>query len=144
MRYAVKSIAIAALALAGCSLFPQPAEAGTVVVSWVNPTMNTDGSTIPTAQGQPEALQRWRVEYGSCSATNTLAVKAGEFVRDRAPAGLPITSATQNLPAGNTCVRVLVANTAGVESDASNTVSRVIPAAKPAPPTDVTVALQGS
>lgn len=144
MHHAIKSLVILAVALAGCSLFPPSAEAGTVVVTWVNPVTNTDGSQIPTTQGQPEALQRWRIEYGSCTAANAFNVKAGEFFRDRIPGGPEITSATQNLPAGNTCIRVLVANAGGMESDASDTASRVIPPGKPGKPTNVTVALQGT
>lgn len=133
---------LALVALAGCSLLNSPpANAGTVVVTWVNPTTNTDGSSIPATQGQPEALQRWRLEYGTCLAGNAFGVKAGEFVRDRAAGGPVLTTATQNLPAGLTCVRVFVQNTAGGESDASNVGTRDIPPGRPSPPTNVTVAL---
>jgi hypothetical protein len=140
------SYLLALFALAGCALFNSPPAnaGGTVIVTWANPLLNDDSTTIPLTQGAPEALQRWRIEYGSCGAGGAFSVKAGEFVRDRAVGGAALVSATQNLPAGLTCVRVFVANVAGIESDASNVASRNVPAAKPGPPTQVLVALQGS
>lgn len=136
---------VAVLALTGCSLLrSEPAEAGTVVVSWTNPVDNTDGSLIPATQGEPEALQSWRIEYGTCAAGNTFGTRIGEFIRTRAVAGPTLTSTTQNLPAGPKCFRVYVANFAARESDASNVAARDIPAATPRAPTNVAVALQGS
>lgn len=129
---------VAMLALAGCSLLHSPpVQAGTLIVTWVNPTTNVDGSIISTVQGQTEALQVWRIEYGTCLAGNAFGVKAGEFVRTRAAGGPEIATATNNVPPGLTCVRVSVANVAGNESGASNVASRTIAPAVPNPPTNV-------
>lgn len=126
------------LALAGCAaLHSPPASAGTLVVAWTNPTTNTDGSAIQSTQGQPEALQTWRIEYGTCAAGNTFGTKAGEFTRVRSTAGPELTGATMNVPPGQTCARVFVSNSAGGESSASNVASRVIAPAVPNPPTNL-------
>lgn len=130
--------------LVGCSLFPPRAQGATVVISWVNPVTNTDDTPIPTAQGEPEALQAWRIEYGSCTATGEFGIRIGEFTRTRATLGPALESATQNLPPGQKCFRVYVSNTFGVESGASNVAAREVPAATPRPPTNVTATLQGS
>lgn len=139
-------LSIAALVLlAGCSLLNSPpANAGTVVVSWINPTLNTDDSLIPTTQGEPEALQSWRIEFGTCAAGGTFGTALGEFTRTRATAGAPLVTATQNVPAGPKCFRVFVRNFAGNESNASNVSARDVPAATPRPATNVTAVLQGS
>jgi hypothetical protein len=141
----MKFLSVASLlAIAGCSvLHSPPANAGTVIVSWDNPTLNTDDTAIAATQGEPEALQTWRIEYGTCAGT-AFGTKLGEFVRVRAAAGLPLTSATQNLPAGNKCFRVFVANFAARESGASNVSVRDIPAATPKPPVNVSAVLSGS
>lgn len=129
---------VAILALAGCSLFHSPpAEAATVIVTWTNPTLNMDDTPIPATQGQPEALQTWRIEYGTCAAGGAFGTRVGEFTRTRTTGGPVLTSATQNLPAGNTCVRVFVSNFAGRESDASNVVARDVPAGRPRPAVNV-------
>jgi hypothetical protein len=136
---------VASLALAGCSLFrAEPAEAGTVVVSWTNPTLNTDDSPIPTTQGDPEALQSWRIEFGTCAAGGAFGATLGEFIRTRPTAGAPLATATQNVPAGPKCFRVFVRNFMGNESTASNVSARDIPAGTPRPATNVTAVLQGS
>jgi hypothetical protein len=126
------------LALAACAVFNSPpTKASTITATWVNPTTNTDGSTIPTTAGAPEALQTWRVEYGTCVA-GAFGVKAGEFIRTRAAGGPELTTATNNVPPGLTCVRVFVGNQAGRESDASNVASRVVEPSRPNPPNNVT------
>jgi hypothetical protein len=131
-----KFVSLVALALVGCSMFHSPpAAAATITVTWSNPLTNTDGSTI--LDTGPESLNTWRIEYGTCVA-GAFGVKAGEFVRTRAVGGAPLTTATNNVPPGLTCVRAFVANVSGVESDASNVSSRTVPASKPNPPTNVT------
>lgn len=136
---------VAMFALAGCSLLHSPpAEAGTVVVSWVNPVLNTDDSPIPPTQGDPEAIQSWRIEYGTCLAGGAFGASLGEFVRTRATAGPVLTSATNNVGTGEKCFRVFVRNFMGNESAASNVALRVIPAGTPRPATNVTAVLQGS
>lgn len=135
----------AVIVLAGCSLLNSPpAEAGTVVATWVNPTLNVDDSPIPAAQGQPEALQSWRIEWGTCAAGNTFGTLIGSVVRERVTGGPELTTATVNVPAGPKCFRVMVANFAGNYSDASNVAARDVPASKPRPPINVTAVLQGS
>jgi hypothetical protein len=138
---------VAVLAIAGCSLLHSPpAAAGTITVTWTNPTTNADppvNSPIPDTQGLPEALQTWRIEYGTCSAGNTFGTKLGEFTRARATGGAPLTTATNNVPPGNTCVRVYVANFAGNESVASNVAVRNVPASTPGPVTNVQAVLGG-
>lgn len=139
-------LSVAALVvLAGCSLLNSPpAEAGTVVVSWENPVTNVDDTPIPTTQGQPEALQSWRIEWGTCAAGNTFGTLIGSVVRDRVTAGPSLTTATVNVPVGPKCFRVFVANFAGNFSDASNVSARDVPASRPRPPINVTAVLQGS
>jgi hypothetical protein len=116
----------AVAALVGC------AAAATVTVSWTPPVTNTDGSAIAaTGAG---SLTQYRIEYGTCSAPNTFGTKAGEVTR-----AAPATGTTLNLQPGTTCVRVFVANTYGVESDASNVTTTVVNPPKPSAPTNVTV-----
>ena len=127
---------LAVFALAGCSLFHSPpANAGTLTATWDNPTTNTDGTPIPDTG--PESLQTWRIEYGTCSAPGVFGVKAGELIRTRVVGGPPLTTVTNNLAPGNTCIRVFVANAAGNESTPSNVASKVIDAATPRAPTNV-------
>jgi hypothetical protein len=124
------------LALAACASFHSPpTEAATITATWTNPTTNTDGSEIPATQGQPEALQTWRIEYGTC-VSGAFGVKAGEFIRTRTTGGPALTTATNNVPTGLTCVRVFVANVAGNESAPSNVASRVVAPSTPSPPTN--------
>ena len=138
-------LVLCALALAGCSLFrSEPAEAGTVIVSWVNPVLNVDDSAIPPTQGDPEAIQSWRIEYGTCLAGGAFGASLGEFTRTRATAGPVLTSATNNVGAGQKCFRVFVRNFIGNESAASNVSLRDVPAGTPRPATNVTAILQGS
>lgn len=128
---------LAALALAGCSLFhTEPAHSATLVASWDNPVINTDGSTI--ADTGVESLASVRIEFGTCAADGvSFGVKAGEFSRTRV-AGQPLPStATNNVPPGKTCIRVLVRNVAGNESPPSNVANHVYPAATPSAPKNV-------
>lgn len=108
------------------------ARAATVTVSWTNPTTNTDTSSIPaTGDG---SLQAWRIEYGTCTASNGFGTKAGEVVRNRtSPTGPQLTSTTLNLQPSTTCIRAFVANTYNIESDPSNVVSKVVSPPKPGP-----------
>jgi len=127
------------VALLGCSLLRSPpASASTITVTWVNPTTNTDNSTI-TDTGA-ESLQSWRIEFGSCGANNTFGTKAGEFVRTRTIGGAPITTATNNVPAGQTCVRVSVSNQGAKESAPSNVAVTVVEPSTPRAPANVIAA----
>ncbi len=131
MRKHLFVAAVAAL-LSACATI---AGASTITVTWDNPTDNTDSSLIPATQGAPEALQTWRIEYGTCVGS-AFGTKAGEFTRTRAVGGPPLTTATNNVPTGLTCVRVLVANTAGNESSPSNVASRTVAPSTPKNPTN--------
>lgn len=124
---------VALVALAGCSLLHSPpAGAATSVITWANPTTNTDGSPI-IATGDETSLASWRIEFGTC-ASGAFGTKAGEVVR----AGAALTTATLNTQSGLKCFRVFVTNVAGVESNASNVASRTIAAPTPNAPTSAT------
>lgn len=111
----------------------------TVTVTGTNPTTNTDGSTIAaTGAG---SLTTLRIEYGTCSAPNVFGTKAGEVSRAAGAPGANFSQAL-NLQPGTTCVRALVANTYGVESDASNVAAKVVDPPKPGPPQLTTIAAQ--
>lgn len=132
---------VALVALGGCSLLHSPpADAATSVVSWVNPTTNTDNSPISDAAGDETRLQSWRIEYGTCSAPNVFGTSIGSVVRDRVAGGPLLTGATLNTQSGVKCFRVYVTNLAARESDASNVASRTIEAPQPRSPTGVTAA----
>jgi hypothetical protein len=108
------------------------AQAATVTVTWVLPTTNTDGSTIPaTGAG---SLASVRVEYGTCNGT-AFGTKAGEVSR---PGNS--TTATLNLQPGTTCVRAFATNTYGIESPASNVASKVVDPPTPNAPQLTTIA----
>jgi len=109
-------------------LFGSLAGATTVTVTWSPPTQNTDDSAIPASGAG--SLKTYRIEYGTCSAPGVFAVKAGEVTRTA-----PASSTVLNLNPGTTCVRVFVANTYDVESDASNVATSVVPFPRPKAPT---------
>lgn len=124
------------LALAACATHSPPAGAATVTVTWENPTLNVDGTPIPDAG--LESLQYVRIEYGSCINGTQFGTKAGEFIRTRAAGQPMLTTATNNVPPGLTCIRAFVQNMAGNESPPSNVASHAVPAATPRAPTNVT------
>lgn len=132
---------VALVALAGCSLLHSPpADAATSVISWTNPSANTDNSPIVDTVGDETRIESWRIEYGTCSAPNVFGSPIGSVVRTRAVAGPLLTSATLNTQSGVKCFRVYVTNGAARESDASNVASRTIDAPTPRSPTNVTAA----
>lgn len=126
-----RSRVVIGLALLGFMVFQivaGVANAATVTVTWVPPTTNTDGSTIPaTGIG---SLKTYRIEYGTCSANGVFGTKAGEVTRSA-----PASTAVLNLNPGTACVRVVVSNTYDIESDASNVATSVVPFPKPSAPT---------
>lgn len=132
---------VAIVALAGCSLLHSPpAEAGTSIITWVNPANNVDNSAIVDNGTDESSLASWRVEYGTCSAPNVLGTKIGEVIRTRPAPATPLTSTVLNTQSGVKCFRVLVTNVAGNQSDASNVASRTVEAPTPRNPTGVTAA----
>ncbi len=116
---------IVALALLGGTTL---VSAATVTITWTPPTTNTDNSAIP-ASGEG-SLKTYRIEYGTCSANGVFGTKVGEVTRTA-----PASSTVLNLNPGTTCVRVFVANTYDVESDASNVATSVVPFPRPWAPT---------
>jgi hypothetical protein len=127
------------LVLAAALIMCTAAEAGTVTYQGTNPTKNTDDSTIPaTGAG---SLTQLRIEYGTCSAPNVFGTKAGEVTRTSPAAGATFTG-TLNLQPGTSCIRILVQNTYGSESDPSNITTRTVDPPKPMPPTLVSAAPQ--
>lgn len=111
------------------ALLPVTAFGATATLTWVNPTTNTDGTTIPaTGTG---ALTSTRVEYGTCAGTNVFGTKLGEQV-----ATMPATTTTfSTLNAGTLyCFRAFSKNSYGSESGASAVVSKTTPAPTPNPP----------
>ncbi len=131
-------IGLAAIALLATCLVGI-ARAATVTYSGTNPTLNTDDTPIPaTGAG---SLTQLRIEYGTCVGT-AFGTKAGEVLRTSPAAGANFTGSL-NLQPGTTCIRVLVQNTYGSESQPSNVVSRVVDPPIPKPPTLAAVALAG-
>lgn len=127
---------LALVLLVGCSLLHSPpVHASTLTVTWVNPTTNTDGSTI--ADTGAESLASVRVEFGTCNGA-AFGTKAGEFTRTRTTGQAMLTTATNNVPPGNTCVRALITNASGKESVASNVSATVVQPSTPNAPTNVT------
>ena len=130
---------VALLALAACATHSPPADAATSVITWSNPTTNTDNSPIVDTAGDETRLESWRIEYGTCSAPNVFGTGIGSVIRPRVAGGPLLTSATLNTQSGVKCFRVYATNLIGVESDASNVASRTIDPPKPRAPTGVTV-----
>ncbi len=129
---------VAVLALVACATHSPPADAATSVVSWTNPTTNTDTSPIVDTAGDETRLESWRIEYGTCSAPNVFGARIGDVVRMRPAGSPPLTSATLNTQSGVKCFRIYVANAVAQESDASNVTSRTIDPPKPRSPTGAT------
>lgn len=101
-------VALPALLIAGAAL------AGSMHVTWTNPTKNTDDTDIP-ASGDG-SLDTLRVEYGYCAGAE-FGARLGEVVVNAPATSVDI----GNLPPGNNyCVRVFARNTLGAESDQSN------------------------
>lgn len=95
--------------LLGCGV----AQAAKVPVSGLNPTQNTDGSSLTD-------LAQIRIEWGSCVGNTFGTVQAGVVITATVPGAK---FSTFIYPTGLTkvCVRAYAINTAGVSSDASNT-----------------------
>ena len=106
---------------------------GGVVVTWSNPTANTDGSSIPASGAG--SLTSTRVEYGTCSGSS-FGTKSGEV-----PVPAPATSVDLGtLAPGTWCFRAFAKNTYGNESAASNVAAKTINSPVPNPPTILTIA----
>ena len=124
-----KIIAVfASLIVAWVCFMSMTAFAADAVVSWTNPTQNTDGSAIPASGAG--SLTGTRVEYGTCNGT-AFGSSAGS-VTVNAPA---TTVTIPGFAAGATnCFRAFARNTFGNESLASNVVAKTFPTPTPNPP----------
>lgn len=100
-----------------CLLFAGLAQSATVAVSWVHPTANTDGSSLPVS-----AITRTTVVYGTTSSMTNSKVVTGTA-----------TSTTLDLAPGTWFIAAkTTAN--GNDSNLSAVVERVIPQPTPNPP----------
>ena len=100
-----------------------------VTVRWELPTLNVDGSTIPTTG--PGSLAATVLEYGICTATG--AVPANQTVK-RVEGVLTTAELTGLIPGTEYCVRAQSENTYGQLSDYSNTVKKQAPYPVPRAP----------
>ena len=104
------------------------ARAADATVSWTHPTLNTDGSPIPSTGAG--SISNTRIEYGSCAGA-AFGTKAGE-VNVAAPAS---STTIIGLAAATTyCFRGYSRNSYGIESMASAVVNKLFPAPTPNPP----------
>lgn len=99
-----------------------------LVVSWANPTTNTDGSTIPASGAG--SLVGTRVEWGACTG-GVFGTATGQQTTS---SGTATTLTVSNLVPATWCVRAFSRNTYGMESAASAVSSKVVPAPVPNPP----------
>lgn len=93
------------------------AYAGTVTLTWTNPTTRTDGSAVTVAQV--------KVYRGATCATQAVVATI--------PAAT--TYVDTNVPAGTYCYAVSALDANGLESAKSATATAVVPVAPPSPPT---------
>jgi len=94
--------------------------AGSAIVSWTNPTTNTDGTFIPTTG--PGSLVSTRVRWGTCISGNIFGTQQGQVVANAPASSVEISM----LPSGTYCFDAFSLNTYGVESVASNVASKVV------------------
>lgn len=74
----MRNVQLALIPIALWAVFTMPARADTKTATWVNATLNTDGTAI--AASGPGSLVRTTVEYGTCNAAKTaIATKSGEI-----------------------------------------------------------------
>lgn len=114
-----------------------PALAADLTWSWTNPTLNTDGSSIP-ASG-PGSLASGRFEFGTCNGT-AFGTKAGEIPLTAAQVAARTVTQTNILPS-TTCGRVYVTNTYGRESAPSNVAQAVVATPTPGSPSGLSVSV---
>lgn len=122
-KYVLPLVFIFMMAFSVCVL------AATANLTWTHPTMNTDGSSIPTTG--TGALAQTRVEWGSCNSSGGFGTKESEIVVPYPTNSVSI----NNFVGGETiCFRAFTKNNLGIESDASLTVSKTFDVVKPRPP----------
>lgn len=96
-------------------LFSSTVNAGSVQLSWINPTKTEDGSEL-----SPEDITQTRLEYGTCNGN-----EFGELLGEVIKIGNAQTRMIKGLTFGETyCVRAYTKT--DVESKASNVVAVVV------------------
>lgn len=112
-----------------CPWFFSNAFAGEITLSWVNATENTDG----TPYDDPKLNI---IKYGACTET-------GLVPSDGTRIELPPTTTQyviENVTPGTYCIWAKHENQAGIRSDRSAIVQKVVAAAPPLPPAGLTIA----
>ena len=108
------------------------ANAGTVSLSWTNPTTRTDGSPIPVGE-----LSAIIVQTGTCVSLDQFDVKLSETTVSQFPT--PRNTLTLTLNPGTYCFRAASIDSRGVQSTTwSNTVYKIIDPAPLNPPSNLT------
>jgi len=115
-------------------LFSLPALAADVTVRWVNATQFTDGSPIPS-DSSGTALKQTQVQWGTCGATATTFGTA----TSSSIVAWPGTSTVVARPVGTHCFRLRHETNAGVFSNWTAAVQKIITSEQPNPPASVTV-----
>jgi fibronectin type 3 domain-containing protein len=126
MRFLSPRHALAALLTLALFFCVSMAWAGTVNLTWTNPTTRTDGSPVTVAQN--------KVYRGATCATQTVIATipvATAYVDTTAPAGTP-------------CYAVTALDAAGLESAKSTPATATVPVAPPSAPTGLTTTVQVS
>lgn len=121
---------VAALTLGVLLSSVAPHATGAVAtLTWILPTQNEDGTTIP-ASGSGSLVET-RIEYGTCTSGGGFANKTGQVV-----VPVPVTSVEINsFSAGQTvCFRAIAKNMAGQESAPSNVAMKTFAPSPPKPP----------
>ena len=115
------------------SLFSSCAQAGDLNVGWVNATTDIDGVVLPPPP-DPDSLNVTRVQWGLCTTASGSIMGTVTTSRDVA-AQTVLSTVVVGVADGNWCVRALHITLAGVMSDWSVTVSKVVRTPKkPRPP----------
>lgn len=115
------------------SLFSSCAQAGDLNVGWVNATTDIDGVVLPPPP-DPDSLNVTRVQWGMCTTASGSIMGTVTTSRDVA-AQTVLSTVVVGVADGNWCVRALHITLAGVMSDWSVTVNKVVKTPKkPKPP----------
>ena len=129
-------VRVALVCLLGVVGFSEKASSQSATLTWTAPTRTVENTPIP-ATG-PEALQKYRIEYGTCSTpppNPVFGVVAGNQEVNHPALTMTITG----LAPGLTCFRAYAINNSNVSSAPSNAASKIVTAAAPQPPGNLTV-----
>lgn len=116
------------LGMALSSVAPH-ATGAVATLTWILPTQNEDGTTIPLSGSG--SLVETRIEYGACLSGGGFGTKYGQVVVPVSATSVEINS----FSAGQTvCFRAYAKNLAGQESAPSNVASKTFTPSPPKPP----------